>query len=133
MKTVVDTSVLIALGVPTHLDLLRKMWKVVFVPVAVVEEIRPALTFRPRLYTGPRCRPPVGRCSLVGIKLHKREAYGDTSPPRGARPGPSDWNENSCLRRPSAPTIFYRVRPLAVFPGPNIVLPLTTGCCRIIP
>jgi len=42
MKAGVDTSVLIALGAPGHLDLLQKMWKVVFVPAAVVEEVQPA-------------------------------------------------------------------------------------------
>ena len=39
MIAIADTSVLIALGAVGKLDLLQKMWKVVFVPPAVLREI----------------------------------------------------------------------------------------------
>ena len=41
MKAVADTSVLIALGAAGHLDLLHKMWEVIFIPGAVLEEVQP--------------------------------------------------------------------------------------------
>lgn len=40
MKAIADASVLIALGAAGKLDLLRKMWKVVFIPPAVLREVQ---------------------------------------------------------------------------------------------
>jgi predicted nucleic acid-binding protein len=39
MKVVADTSVLIALGAVDKLNLLQKMWKVIFIPPAVLREV----------------------------------------------------------------------------------------------
>ncbi len=44
MKAVADTSVLIALGAAGHLDLLHKMWEVIFIPRAVLEEVQPEMS-----------------------------------------------------------------------------------------
>jgi len=41
VKAVADTSVLIALGAAGHLDLLHKMWEVIFIPGAVFKEVQP--------------------------------------------------------------------------------------------
>ena len=43
MKAVADTSVLIALGAAGRLDLLHKMWDVIFIPRAVLEEVQPEM------------------------------------------------------------------------------------------
>jgi predicted nucleic acid-binding protein len=42
MKVVADTSVLIALAAAGHLNLLQKMWEVIFIPDAVYTEVKPA-------------------------------------------------------------------------------------------
>jgi hypothetical protein len=42
VKVVADTSVLIALAAAGHLNLLQKMWEVVFIPDAVYTEVKPA-------------------------------------------------------------------------------------------
>ncbi len=60
MKAVADTSVLIALGAAGHLDLLHKMWEVIFIPRAVLEEVSQKWPVM------PPCRRPWNR---VGLRL----------------------------------------------------------------